>query len=154
MMSDKVEIIEYQEKYKDDFREISYQWLNNEGVLEMIDIHIIENFKQVILDGGHMFFARMGKDIVGTVSLIKVDDETFELAKFGVKEDFQGKRIGTKLIEKCIETAKAEEGVNKIILSTSSSLEASVYLYRKMGFKEIEDNDKYATTDKMFVMRF
>lgn len=152
-MRQKVEIIEYQERYKEDFKEISYQWLKENDVLERIDIHIIENFEKIILEkGGHMFFARMGKEIVGTVSLIRIDDDTYELAKFGVKEDFQGNSIGTKLLKKCIEVAR-EDQAKRIVLETMSELEASIHLYRKMGFKELEDSaDKYETTDKAFVL--
>ena len=150
-MKKKVEIIKYRPSYKDDFREISYEWLNQYDILESKDILIIENVEQEILnDGGQIFLAKIDNEIVGTASLINIDDETVELAKFGVKDSHQGNGIGTKLINKCITVAKKLQN-KKIILETVSVLESSIYLYEKFGFEELDSfESKYETTDKLY----
>lgn len=78
---------------------------------------------------------------------MKIDGDTFELAKLAVTEQYQGLKIGSMLIERCIETAKKNEA-KKIILYTNHVLTAAIYLYNRYGFKEIsQDVKKYMEAD-------
>ena len=53
-----------------------------------------------------------------------------------VREEFQGKKIGNKLVEHCLEVAK-ELVAQKVILYSNTKLENAIHLYTKYGFIEV-----------------
>jgi len=144
----KIEMVEYEEKYHDDFKKISYEWLKKYVSVEPEDEKILNNPKTVVLDkGGFIFFAKYGEEVIGTVSLIKVDEYTYELAKLAVTEKYQGLKIGKMLMEKCLNVAN-QKNIKKIILYTNHILISAIALYRKYDFKEITlVNNKYIESD-------
>lgn len=143
-----VKIVEYEEKYHSDLRRLSYEWLEKYVSVEPEDEKILNNPKEVILDkGGFIFFAKYNDELVGTVSLIKVDENTFELAKLAVTEKYQGLKIGKLLMEKCLHVAK-QKNAKKVILFTNHILTSAIELYKKFDFKEIPIvNNKYIESD-------
>lgn len=62
-----------------------------------------------------------------------IDDAT-ELKRVFVRDEFQGKGIGTKLVLELIEWAK-ELGYKRLILETGELLQESCHVYRKVGLK-------------------
>lgn len=143
-----IKIIEYEEKYHNDFKKLSYEWLEKYVSVEPEDEKILNNPKEVILDkGGFIFFAKYDTQIVGTVSLIRVDENTFELAKLAVTEKYQELNIGKLLMEKCLCVSK-KENAKTIILYTNHILASALALYKKFGFEEIPlVNNKYIESD-------
>ncbi|SCY56126.1 GNAT family N-acetyltransferase [Alkaliphilus peptidifermentans] len=143
-----VKIVEYEEKYHSDFKRLSYEWLEEYVSVEPEDEIILNNPKEVILDnGGFIFFAKFNEEIVGTVSLIRVDEYTFELAKLAVTKKYQGLKIGKKLMEKCLYVAK-QKNAQKVILYTSHILTSAIELYKRFDFKEVPlINNKYIESD-------
>lgn len=143
-----IKIIDYEGKYKDDLQRLSYEWLEKYLYVEPEDIRILNNPKEVILDnGGFIFFAKCDSEIVGTVSLIKVDENTFELAKLAVTENYKGLKISNMLMEKCLNVAM-RNNATKIVLYTNNILNSAIALYRKFGFKEIPlSSNKYMGSD-------
>lgn len=102
-----------------------------------MDEKILSNPQGEIIDnGGMIFYAQYQGNIVGTVSLIKIDTKTFELGKIAVTGCVQGMGIGNKLIEHCIATA-TEKGIYKIILYSNRRLVPAIYLFKKYGFREV-----------------
>ena len=59
--------------------------------------------------GGFIYYAELNGEIVGTVSLMKVSDSYFELAKMAVTESAQGLGLGKLLIEHCVKEAKEKK---------------------------------------------
>lgn len=55
----------------------------------------------------------------------------------GVHPDYEGQGIGTKLTAWCIEKAR-EEGEKTIALHTSELMLGAQHIYKKLGFKQIE----------------
>ena len=143
-----IELVEYEAKYKDDLKSLSYEWLNKYNLFEDEDELILNNPDEYILKkGGYIFFARYQSDIIATFSLIPGSNNTFELAKLAVTEEYQGKGIAKILIEKAISIAKREEA-EKIILYSNSKLKKAYKLYKKYGFYDINVNEsKYETAD-------
>lgn len=143
-----VEIVEYDDKYHEDLKKLSYEWLEKYVSVEPEDERILNNPREVVLDnGGFIFFAKYGEEIVGTVSLIKVDENTFELAKLAVTEKYQGLKIGKLLMEKCLFIAK-EKDAEKIILYTNHVLASAIEMYKRFDFREIPlINNKYIESD-------
>ena len=84
-----------------------------------------------------IFYAQHNDKIVGTASLIKIDEFTFELSKMAVTDGVQGLGIGNKLMEYCLTVAK-ETRIKKVILYSNRKLLPAIYLYKKYGFQEVE----------------
>lgn len=137
-------ILNYQAAHFELYKKISYEWLDKYDLIEPEDIKMLEHPQEEIIDkGGCIFMAELRGEIVGTVSLIKYDMVTFELAKLGVKEAAQNKGIAKKLIVTALLNAH-EKGAHKVILYTTKRLKAACALYESFGFKIVdEQNDKY-----------
>lgn len=132
-----IEIIKFSDEYSKYFTDLNMAWLQKYFVVEPIDHEILFNPKKYILDqGGFIFFAKVNKQIVGTFALIRINKTVYELAKMAVEERFQGKKIGNKLLEFCIEEGKRLKA-DKIILFSNKQLEPAIHLYKKFGFKEV-----------------
>ncbi|HEX8356738.1 MAG TPA: GNAT family N-acetyltransferase [Segetibacter sp.] len=134
---DKLHIIDYNDQYASDFASLNKAWLQKYFVVEPIDDRMLANPKHYFIDeGGLIFFAKINEKIAGTVALLKVSEGIFELSKMAVSEEFQGKKIGTKLLEHCLETAR-ELKLKKVILYSNTKLENAIHLYKKLGFIEV-----------------
>ncbi len=77
-------------------------------------------------------------NLLGTVGLYPMNDETVELRKMYFAKNLRGKGFGKKTLERMIEKAR-EFGFKKIYLETASVLKEAVKLYEKFGFKETNE---------------
>lgn len=143
-----INIVPYQRKYKSDFAQLNYEWLEKYFKTEKAeaeDKRLLNNpEREIVKKGGEIFFAILNNVVVGTCAVLKIDDTTYELAKMGVTEKVQGRQIGKKLALTAIGYA-VEKGALKLKLYTSSKLNAAHNLYRSLGFVEVkgESNDRY-----------
>ena len=78
-------------------------------------------------------------------------DNATELKRVFVREEFQGKGLGTKLVLELIEWAK-ELGYKKMILETGELLQESCHVYRKVGFNKMENYGPYASMPESLCM--
>jgi ribosomal protein S18 acetylase RimI-like enzyme len=86
---------------------------------------------------GRLFLALAGEKIAGCIALRKIDDETCEMKRLFVREDFRGSGAGKKLIRKLIADAQ-EIGYKRMLLDTlPDKMPKAVALYRLYGFREI-----------------
>ncbi len=138
-------IIPFDPKYAQDFANLNIEWLEKYFVVEPLDFELLQNCEETIINkGGYIFFAKVGDEIAGTFSLIKADDDVYELGKMAVSPEFQGQKIGQQLLQFCIDFSK-EQNWKKILLYSNRILENAIYIYKKYGFKEIpiEENPLY-----------
>jgi len=122
----------------EDFKSLNYEWLNRYLKIEQLDIDILSNPDTYILkDGGAIFMAEWEGEIVGTCAIIKYNPTTFEIAKLGVTEKMQGRKIGRRLMETAIDEAK-KRGAKEVFLETNPILEKAQQLYKSFGFETAE----------------
>lgn len=130
-------IIPFSPEWKEPIKTLNIEWLQKYFKVEPKDEKVLSNPQEEIIDKGGMIFYVQYKDvIIGTVSLLKMDNQTFELSKMAVSEGIQGLGIGKKLLQHCIEVAK-EQQIKKLILYSNRSLKPAIHLYEKFGFEEI-----------------
>ncbi|HED08820.1 MAG TPA: GNAT family N-acetyltransferase [Ignavibacteria bacterium] len=135
-----VEIITYNKKYREDFKQLNYEWLKQYFVVEPEDEKLLSNpDKFIIKKGGQIFFARLNNEIIGTCAAIKIDKYTYELSKMAVTEKAQGKQAGKKLALSVIGFAFSK-GAKFVTLLTNKKLFAAINLYKQLGF-EIEPEE-------------
>ena len=131
-------IISFKPSLAKAFKDLNLAWLEKYFYVENKDKEILEECESYIIrQGGHIFFALSNKDTVGCFSLIKVEDDVFELGKMAVDPHYQGKKIGQAMMVYAIEFAKKMKW-KKILLYSHTKLHPALHLYRKFGFKEIE----------------
>lgn len=133
-----VEIIAFSEELSEPIKTLNYEWLEKYFRVEEGDIASLSNPQKYIIDkGGHIYYAKLDGEIVGTASLLKKTETVYELGKMAVIEKAQGHGIGTILIEHCLNIAKQKQ-ITTLILYSNTILQSAIRLYRKYGFKEIE----------------
>jgi GNAT superfamily N-acetyltransferase len=144
-----VEIVEFTEKYAADFARLNYEWIEHFFQIEAHDREMLDNpVEYIIKDGGQIFFALSGEKAVGTVALLRVGEDSFELAKMAVTPEYRGLKIGEKLISVCLDYAK-RVGKKRVFLLSNTKLTPALTLYKKFGFREIplDPDNLYERTD-------
>lgn len=140
-LEDTVAIIPFSPIYKEAIKILNLEWLKKYFRVEPKDEIVLSDPQGQIIDkGGMIFYAQYNEIIVGTVSLIKIDNTTFELSKMAVQDGLQGLGIGKKLILHCLAVAK-ENGMEKLILYSNRKLLPAIHLYEKYGFLEVSLED-------------
>lgn len=132
-----MEIINYSPEYQKDFHDLNIEWLEKYFYVENTDREVLANPQDYIIDrGGMIFFARQDQEILGTVALMKMEDDVYEFTKMAVSTQARGKGIGQKLMQHTIDYAQAQDW-KKLVIYTNSSLKNAVHIYKKYGFEEI-----------------
>lgn len=132
-----VEIIPFSEDLKEHIKRLNFEWLQKYFRVEVQDEIVLSNPQEEIIDkGGMIFYAKYNNEILGTASLMKIDDITFELSKMGVSNKAQSLGIGNKLIEHCLAVAE-ENNIKKLLLYSNRILLPAIHLYEKFGFIEV-----------------
>ena len=140
-MNNLVEIIPFSSDLKEHIKTLNIEWLQKYFRVEEKDEIVLSNPQEEIIDkGGMIFYARYNDEILGTASLIKIDNTTFELSKMAVSDKAQGLGIGNKLLIHCFAVAE-ENGIKKLLLYSNRKLLPAIHLYRKFGFDEIPLED-------------
>jgi ribosomal protein S18 acetylase RimI-like enzyme len=85
-----------------------------------------------------IFVAKQNEKIIGVIVVLPLTAETAEIKNIAVDPEFQGKGIGSFLIEQVVQTALFNNQKN-ICIGTANSSIGQLYLYQKLGF-EIKRN--------------
>jgi GNAT superfamily N-acetyltransferase len=83
--------------------------------------------------GGVFYIMVHGEEVVGTVAVKKVDNETAVLKRLYLKSSLRGNGLGSRLIEKALEFCK-ERRFKKVELDTYKRMQSAINLYKKKGF--------------------
>jgi GNAT superfamily N-acetyltransferase len=136
-----IEIIDFSDDLKEYFKKLNVEWLEKYFVVLTSDEVILTNpVESIIEKGGYIYFAKVDNEIVGTFAMIKIDENTYELAKMAVTEKHQGLGIGKKLMEYVIKKAK-DMSTDRLILYSNTDLKVAVNMYAKYGFQVIPKTD-------------
>jgi DNA-binding MarR family transcriptional regulator len=135
--SARIQIVDFIPAYQAAFRQLNEEWITTWFRMEEGDYKALDHPREYILDkGGHIFMALYKGEPVGTCSLIRMDDGSFELAKMGVSPKTQGLGIGYLLGRACIEKARAL-GARRVYLESNTRLKPAISLYHKLGFRKV-----------------
>lgn len=130
-------IIPFSPDLKEAIKVLNLEWLKKYFKVEAQDDLVLSDPQGEIIDkGGMVFYAKYDSKIVGTISLLKIDETTFELSKMAVTDGVQGLGIGHKLMEHCLAFAR-QKGIKKLLLYSNRLLSPAIYLYQKFGFQEV-----------------
>ncbi len=136
-MEQELAITEFQPELAPYFTKLNHAWIEKYFSVEPMDHKILSDPEnEIIKKGGHIFFATINKDVVGTFALLKIEEGIYELSKMAVDESFHGKKIGNKLLAYCIGMCRKLDA-KKLVLYSNTKLEPAIHLYKKYGFREI-----------------
>lgn len=92
-----------------------------------------------------------GHKAIGGGAIRRYDDETIELKRVFVHNEYQGQGIGSRLVMLLLEWA-AELGYQRMLLETGELLVESCALYRKLGFQVIPNYGPYVDMPESLCM--
>ncbi len=144
-----INIVPFHVKYRKDWYEINKQWVEEFFEMEEADRKNLENpEKYVLAQGGEIYFAVQGNEVLGVAALKYQGNDEFEVSKMGVRPEAQGLGIGKELLNVIIERYHARGG-KRLYLETSSTLPKAISLYKKAGFVHIavSEDTPYARAD-------
>lgn len=151
-----IKIIDYKSEYAQRFYDLNIEWLKTFFYVEPYDEEVLSQPNKYIIDkGGFIFFALKDDIVVGTVALMPTKENgILELTKMAVSPEMRGYKIGQKLLQHCIDFAKAKQ-LKALLLYSNTKLENAIYLYRKFGFKElsVEANSPYNRADIKMLLK-
>ena len=82
--------------------------------------------------------AKIRDQVVGCIAYKKIAEDTVEMYRASVDEDFRGLKIGEKLVNELLNYAKSE-GYQKMYLITGCAQVPAIKLYQKLGFQFVEN---------------
>src|SRR5918993_5001820 len=90
--------------------------------------------------GGCFWGAFANGELIGTIALINIGNNSGAIRKMFVKKDLRGKESGIaqRLLETLLNFAK-DKNITTILLGTVPVLKAALRFYERNGFKEIEE---------------
>ena len=144
-----IEVIPFRPEHAAEFRRLNVEWIERLFEIEAADLKVLDDPERAIVaPGGMIFMALDGDAAVGTVAMIRVTAERFELAKMAVAQTHQRRGIGELLGRVCRDWA-ARQGVRIVFLETNSRLHNAIRLYERLGFRHAPRPQKsaYARSD-------
>jgi DNA-binding MarR family transcriptional regulator/GNAT superfamily N-acetyltransferase len=109
-----------------------YGWdMSFESLVAKITAEFIENFDA---KGERCWIAELDGERVGSVFVVRKNDEVAKLRLLIVDPRARGLKLGRKLVEECLRFAKAA-GYSSMTLWTQSNLTAARRIYQRAGFK-------------------
>lgn len=142
-----MEIIEYQEKYKQDFIRLNTAWVEKYFVMEDTDREILENVDSYLRSGGMIYFAVDNGKVLATCMVIPEGGDVWEILKLAADENCEGKGAGSAVFKACMDHAIGH-GAKKLTLISNHILKPALHIYEKFGFKQIEvDRTEYERCD-------
>ncbi|MDD3340826.1 MAG: GNAT family N-acetyltransferase [Bacilli bacterium] len=128
---------------------VALRWMKEEDI-EEVKVLVRKSFhnKKDIVFSTDSFFkdrrskgliAVLEKEIVGFIWIDKIDDvflekQTFYLRNICVKEEYQNRGIGRRMLLECATIAKQND-IDEITFTSSNYRIASHALYREVGYK-------------------
>lgn len=123
------------------FRALNLAWIEAHFTVEPEDLAQLDDPEgHILAPGGRILIAQSADgETVGTVGLVPGQTNgTVELVKMAVREDQQGRGVGTALMRGAVGAAR-EMGARRIWLETNTVLAAAQAIYLKAGFRVLDD---------------
>lgn len=95
-----------------------------------------------------------GDQLVGICAFVKDENNTGTIYQMYVKEDHQGKSIGSGLVKAVINEAYHRFNDLEIFLEVTQNNTAAYHLYQKLGFKEIHHKASIKDANAHILMRY
>ena len=132
------------------FRE--YQaWLQIDLCFQNFESELAHLPGDYAMPDGRLLLAFNESELAGCVALRKLDDDTCEMKRLFLREEFRGRGLGRQLIESIIQEAK-QIGYARMRLDTlPPKMNEAIALYEAYGFKQIAPYYRNPVPGAMFM---
>ncbi|MGL5434524.1 MAG: GNAT family N-acetyltransferase [Lachnospiraceae bacterium] len=145
-------IVRYTDGTDSDFIELCYQldtYLNNlvggeENRAEYIPHNALHDIHDV-------WVAYESNVPIGCASYKKISSNTAELKRVFVCAEYRGNKIAEQLILE-LESKARQQGYRRLVLETGEPLIAATHLYRKLGYRVIDNYGPYVDMPESICM--
>jgi GNAT superfamily N-acetyltransferase len=139
-----VKLRQYRPSNHDRVLQLHYQGLKQVGIRLDDDFHSeydadLTRIKAEYLQNGDFLIATIGEKTVGMGAIRRIDKRTAEIKRMRVDPEFQGRGIGSLILDGLIAEAKAA-GYGRLILDTTDRMVVARRLYESCGFKEYQQS--------------
>lgn len=132
------EIIEYTKQYREHVNQMMYDIMVEEYGFADFGKEILMATNEEYLTGNNkLWLAKENEVIVGTMGILKINEERALLKKVYVKREHRGSGISQQLLDLCLEYA-LQQNYQFIHLGTYHRLERAKNFYLKNGFEMYE----------------
>lgn len=139
--------LESLEQFPDAF-EVNYQEALNTKKLRM------ESDIENQISGKFVLGAFADDQLIGICVFVKNEDHSGTIYQMYVNKNFQGKNIGSGLLQAVIREAREKLNVMEVYLEVARKNESAYYLYKKNGFHEVEYQNNKEEISKIIVMKY
>ena len=148
-----MEIIEYDEKYKQDFIDFNTAWIiDNFGFLEDEDKETFAHIEEELEQGAMIYFAvdECGEALATCMAKPMKETGTWEICKLGSNKNKAHKGCGKAVFGAAVQWA-IDKGANRLFIISNSKLKPALHIYEEYGFHEIKlDDYEYVRGDIAF----
>lgn len=143
--TDDLQIIDYQSKYKSQYKKLMLNWLISNYQSERINVDLLNDpLDTFIKNKGIIRLVKIREEIVAVCVINLLAQKRAEISYLGIDENWEWRNIGNKLLKDVLVKIKNCK-VKKVIVSLPEMQENYLSLYRKTGFKlignRIENNE-------------
>lgn len=132
-----MEIIEYQEKYRQDFIDLNTAWVERFFVMEEEDREILNHVEDYLEKGGMIYFAIEDGKVLATCMVYPTGDDVWEICKLAAAGQCTGRGAGSRVFKSCMDYA-VSRGARKLTLISNHILKQALHIYEKFGFQRVE----------------
>mgnify|MGYP001071141881 FL=1 len=140
-----MEIIQYQEKYREDFVRLNTEWLERFYTVEPYDQDMMDRVEEFIEKGGMVYFAIEKGKVLSTCMPLYGD--VWEMCKLASVGQYTGTGAGSAVFKACMDYA-ISKGAKKLSLISCKALKPAIHIYEKFGFKEVPLNKEFWGAEK------
>ena len=137
---DNVSLRRYEPSDYDTVLKLHFKGLEQYGV--RLNAELIPKFdddltriEEAYLKNGDFLVYTIDSNIVGMGAFRKIDNITAEIKRMRVQPEYQGRGIGSLVLDTLIEKAR-QLGYRRLILDTTEKMQVAQHLYKRRGFRE------------------
>lgn len=150
-----ITIVPFEPAHAGAFYRLNRAWLDAHDLYEPADeVQLADPQGAVIAAGGAVFIALENGDVVGTAAVVPHGPGEVELLKVTVADAMRGRGLGRRLVETCVDQARAM-GAHTVMLVSSTRLQPALRLYETLGFthRPLPSPLPYETADVCMELR-
>lgn len=137
--TDGLEIIDYEVKYKAQYKKLMLNWLISNYQNDRINVDLLNDpLDTFIKNGGIIRLVKVREEIVAVCVIRTLAKKEAEISYLGIDENWEWRNIGIKLLKDVLKKVKNLK-MNKISVSLTEMQENYISLYRKAGFEPVQN---------------